>query len=142
MRKGFVIVAALLTGATCSGVGPFDARPRGEIAIAPDQVVLGAIGARRQLSVTDGDGGTIPPGNGVSWGSSDSGVAAVDGSGMVTASGDGQAIITATLGEEEATAAVTVAAAIETTVEVTAADQSDSNLSDNRIVTTITVTAP
>ncbi|MGH7570616.1 MAG: Ig-like domain-containing protein [Gemmatimonadota bacterium] len=141
MRKRWVIVAALVTGATCSGVGPFDSGPRGEIAIDPGQVVLGAIGARRQLSVTDGDGGAIP-GNGVSWGSSDPGVAAVDGSGMVTAFGDGQATITATLGDEEATAAVTVAAAIETTVEVTAADQSDSNLSDNRIVTTITVTAP
>jgi hypothetical protein len=141
LRKGLVIVA-LLTSTTCSGVGPFGTRTSGEIAIDPGQVVLGAIGARRQLSVTDDDGGVLPPGNGTSWISSDPGVAAVDGSGMVTAAGDGQATITATLGEEQATALVTVTAVIETTVAVTAADQSDPDPSNNQVVTTITVVAP
>jgi uncharacterized protein YjdB len=66
----------------------------------------------------------------------------VDGSGTVTASGDGQATITAELGAREATTVVTVAATIELTIEVTATDQADADLNDNRVVTTITVQAP
>ncbi len=142
MRNRLIVAAALLTGATCSGVGPFDGQPVGDIAVDPGQALLGAIGARLQLSVTDGEGRTLPPGSGASWSSSDSGVATVDGSGMVTASGDGQATITATVGDEQATAAVTVEAAIESTIDVTAMDQSDSDLTDNRVITTITVVAP
>ena len=61
---------------------------------------------------------------------------------MVTASGDGQATITAELGAQEATAIVTVAATIELTIEITAADQADADASDNRVVTTITVQEP
>lgn len=142
MRKGIVLLVTLLVATACSGVGPFDGNPTGEISISPGQVVLGAIGARRQLSVTDGGGNTIPPGNGVSWRSGDPDIAAVDGSGMVTASGDGQTTIIATLGGEEASAVVTVAAVIETSIQVTAADQTDPDPSNDRVVTTITVTAP
>ncbi|MGH7549287.1 MAG: Ig-like domain-containing protein [Gemmatimonadota bacterium] len=142
LRRGFVVLAVLLTGATCSGVGPYGGISPGEISIDPDQVTLGAIGARRQLGVVDGEGIPIPSGNGVSWASSDQAVASVDGSGIVSASGDGQATITATLAGQEAAALVTVAATIETTVEVTATDQSDSDDSDNQVVTTITVVAP
>ena len=127
----------------CSGVGPFGEGPvTGEISISPDQVVLGAIGGQRQLSVRDGDGTALPPGNGVVWRSGNSSIATVDASGMVTAAGDGQTTITASLGDREASAVVTVAAVIETVIEVTALDQGDPDPSDNRVETTITVVAP
>lgn len=142
MRTGILILAALLAGTACSGVGPFDGNPTGEISISPGQVVLGAIGARQQLNLTDGDGTALPPGNGVSWRSGNPDVAAVNESGMVTAAGDGQTTIIATLAGEEAAAVVTVAAVIETTIQVTAADQADPDPSDNLIVATVTVTAP
>lgn len=144
MRKRILVLTVLLGGTACSGVGPFDesANPAGVISISPGQVVLGAIGSRRQLNVTDGGGTTLPAGNGVSWRSGNPDVAVVDASGMVTAASHGQTTIIATLGDLEATAIVTVAAVIEVAIEVTAADQADPDPSDNRVVTTITVVAP
>lgn len=144
MQKAISILAAvLLGGMACSGVGPFGEDPvTGEISISPDQVVLGAIGGRRQLSVTNGDGTALPPGNDVVWRSANSSIAMVDASGMVTAAGDGETTITASLGDREASAGVTVAAVIETVIEVTLLDQGDPDPSDNRVETTITVVAP
>ena len=141
MRSVVLVPAALLILTTCSGVGPFGMSGTGEVAIAPEVVVLGAIGARRQLSLMDGDGSAIPP-DGVSWHTSAPQVATVNGSGMVTAVGDGQATITAMFNGGEASILVTVAATLETVVEVTAVDQSDSDPADNRVVTRITVTSP
>jgi hypothetical protein len=140
MRARSAVLAVLLATA-CNGVGPFEGGSTGDLAIAPQGVVLGAIGAQRQLGLTDGDGDAID-GDGAVWRSSDPGIVAVDGSGTVTASGDGQATITAELGAREATTVVTVAATIELTIEVTATDQADADLDDNRVVTTITVQAP
>ena len=140
MRARITVLATLLAAA-CNGVGPFEGGRIDGLAVSPQAVVLGAIGARRQLGLTNGDGDSIN-GDGAVWRSSDPGIAAVDGSGMVTASGDGQATITAELGAQEATAVVTVAATIELTIEITAADQADADASDNRVVTTITVQEP
>lgn len=142
MRKVIVMFVALISAVTCSGVGPFERMPSGDISIDPGEVRFGAIGARRQLSLVDGGGSTIPTGNGVVWRSSDPGVAAVDGSGTVTAEGDGQAVVTASFGDDDATALVEVAATLETVVEVLAVDQSDGDPSNDRVVTTITVVAP
>lgn len=144
MRKAVSILAAvLLGGVACSGVGPFsEGAVAGEISVSPGQVVLGAIGGQRQLSVTDGDGTALPPGNGVVWRSTNSSIAMVDASGMVTAVGDGETTITASLGDREASAGVTVAAVIKTVIEVTVMDQGDPDPSDNRVETTITVVAP
>ncbi len=136
-----IIVLAALLATACSGVGPFEGGRTEGLAVTPQAVVLGAIGARRQLALTDGDGDPID-GDGAVWRSSDSEVVEVDGSGMVTASGDGQATITAELGAQEASAVVTVAATIQLTIEVTTTEQSDADASNNRVVTTITVRAP
>ena len=140
MRARIAVLATLLATA-CNGVGPFEGGRTDGLAVTPQAVVLGAIGAQRQLGLTNEDGDSID-GDGAVWRSSDPGIAAVDGSGMVTASGDGQATITAELGAQEATAIVTVAATIELTIEVTAADQADADVTDNRVVTTITVQEP
>jgi Bacterial Ig-like domain (group 2) len=140
MRARTALLAALVA-TSCNGVGPFEGGRADGLAVTPQTVVLGAIGAQRQLGLTDGDGDPID-GDGAVWRSSDPGIAAVDGSGMVTAAGDGQATITAEVGAQEATAVVTVAATIELTIEVTATDQADADASDNRVVTTITVQAP
>ncbi len=140
MRARFAVLAGLLATA-CSGVGPFEGGRTDGLAITPQGVILGAIGARRQLGLTDGDGDPIDGGAAV-WRSSNPGIAAVEGSGMVIASSDGQATITAELGGQEASSVVTVEATIELTIEVTATDQADADASDNRVVTTITVQAP
>jgi hypothetical protein len=140
VRARIAVLVTLLATA-CNGVGPFEGGRTEGLAVTPQTVVLGAIGARRQLGLTNGDGDPIQ-GAGALWRSSDPGIAAVDGSGMVTAAGDGQATITAELGAQEATAIVTVAATIELTIEVTATDQADADPSDNRVVRTITVQAP
>lgn len=140
MRARWAVLAVLMATA-CNGVGPFEGGGSDGLAITPQGVVLGAIGARRQLDLTDGDGDPLD-GDGAVWRSSDTGIVAVDGTGMVTAAGDGQATITAELGAREATTVVTVAASIELTIEVTATDQADADASDNRVVTTITVQAP
>ena len=140
MRARITVLATLLATA-CNGVGPFEGGQADGLAVSPQAVVLGAIGAQRQLGLTNEDGDPID-GDGAVWRSSDPGIASVNGSGMVTASGDGQATITAELGAQEATAIVTVAATIELTIEITAADQADADASDNRVVTTITVLEP
>ena len=141
MRAHVAVLATLLLATSCNGVGPFEGGRAGGLVLTPQAVVLDAIGARRQLGLTDGNGDPID-GDGAVWRSSDPGIAAVDGSGMVTAAGDGQATVTAELGAEEATAVVTVAATIEIAIEVTATDQADADASNNRVVTTITVQAP
>ncbi|HET9582248.1 MAG TPA: Ig-like domain-containing protein [Gemmatimonadota bacterium] len=141
MRAGLaVIITLLVTG--CNGVGPFEGGGSADgLAVIPQEIVLGAIGARRQLVLTDSGGSSVDPGA-ATWRSSNPLVAAVDGSGMVIAVGDGQTTITAEFGDEEATTVVTVAATIELTLEVTATDQSDADASDNSVVTTITVREP
>lgn len=141
MRVGLAVVVGLLV-IGCNGVGPFGGGGSSDgLAVTPQEVVLGAIGARRQLGLTDGEGSPVAPGV-ATWRSSNPSIAAVDGSGMVIAVGDGQATITAEVGDAEATTTVTVAATIELTIEVTATDQSDTDASDNSVVTTITVLEP
>lgn len=85
------------------------------IAISPDNVTLtrlGATGERRIFRATVKDRrGLDMPGVNVSWSTSDSSVVTVAGDGMVgvvRVAGDGRAIVSASVGAIEGTAAVTV----------------------------------
>lgn len=80
------------------------------VAVTPGLATLTAIGATVQLSATvlDADGNAIS-GVTVAWASANESVAAVSGSGLVTAVGNGSAAITATADGISASAAVTVA---------------------------------
>lgn len=144
IRAAVTTAACVLLGG-CSGVGPFDTTREGalpdRISLSPSVFSLGAIGAQRQLAITDGDGAPVPASSQPTWGSSDSAVATVDSVGMVTAVGDGTATITAQVGTMTASAQVTVSAVLQMTVQVTALDQNDPDPSDNSVVTTITIQA-
>ncbi len=79
------------------------------VSLSTSAVSFTALGQTQQLfpSVTDQDGKTLSGAN-VSWSSSNTGVATVSPSGVVTAVGSGSADITATAGSATATAQVTV----------------------------------
>lgn len=80
------------------------------VAVAPTTATLTAIGQTQQLSVTAKDAMNNPmTGAPVTWTSSDTRVATVDASGVVTAAGNGTARITATSGTRSNSATVTVA---------------------------------
>ncbi len=80
------------------------------VTVNPASASFTALGetARFTAEVRD-QNGQVMAGAAVAWGSSDASVAAVDGSGLVTAAGNGSAWITATAGSVSGTAAVTVA---------------------------------
>ena len=76
------------------------------LSLTPEAVTFRALGDTLRLvaEATDANGHPIP----VAWSSSDTVVARVDDSGLVTAAGNGTATITATAGGDAASAAVTV----------------------------------
>ena len=80
------------------------------VAVTPDMLALTALGQTTQLTaeVRDQHGNEIPRA-GVAWSSSDVSVASVDGSGLVTAEGNGTATVTAASSEVSGTATVIVA---------------------------------
>ena len=80
------------------------------VTVSPETVAFPALGQARQLSaeVFDQNGQTMAAAE-VSWSSSDAAVAPVDGSGLVTAVGNGVAIITATAGAVSESVTVSVA---------------------------------
>ena len=81
------------------------------ITVAPDSVLLTELGETAQLTaeVTDANGNAIANAM-VSWASGDEAVATVDGTGLVTAVGNGATMVTATAGDHSAGASVTVMA--------------------------------
>ncbi len=80
------------------------------VAVTPDAARLGALGDTVRLSAGAFDAnGHAMAGTEFSWESSDEAVAAVDGSGLVTAAGNGTATITATSDSASGSATVTVA---------------------------------
>ena len=82
------------------------------LTVTPATAERTALGATVQLTAEVRDqNGNVMSGATVSWSSSAPAVAAVDGSGLVTAAGNGTATITATAGSASGTAAVTVAQA-------------------------------
>ena len=91
------------------------------VTVTPATAELTALGASVQLQAQVLDQyGQVMAGAAVSWSSSAASVAAVDGSGLVTAAANGAATITATAGSASGTAAVTVAQQV-STVEVSPA---------------------
>lgn len=122
----------------CSGVGPLD--PLGvELRVTAENVVLEAIGARTQLALELPDGMTTV-GLDVNWRSSAPGVVSVDGSGRVTALGQGVATISAQAGGLSASTLITVDAEISNTARVQS-DQTDPNPANNTATNTVTVQA-
>ena len=103
--------------ATASGItGPAEitvVAPVATIAVTPDTLALTALGQTTQLTaeVRDQHGNEIPRAV-VAWSSSDVSVASVDGSGLVTAEGNGTATVTAASSEASGTATVIVAQTI------------------------------
>ena len=77
--------------------------------IAPGRLDLAALGDTARLAATMRDArGNAIPGLDAAWASSDQAVATVDGTGLVTAVGNGEAVVTASVGEAKATASVSV----------------------------------
>ena len=86
------------------------ARTAATVALAPTSASFNALGATQQLAATARDANNNPfPGAAFTWTSSNSSVATVSGSGLVTAAGNGTAQITAASGGKTAVASVTVA---------------------------------
>lgn len=135
---GAILSAA---GAACSGVGPFSPNGQGgQVSVTPIDPVLGEIGATQQLTVTLGDGLDLSGDQPIAWSSSSPSVATVDGTGLVTALGDGNATITARWNGVSGTANVTVAATLLFTARVSASDQTDGNSANDTGTATITIT--
>lgn len=142
-KRGMVwsIGAALVFGSGCTGVGPFEpGSVTGNLALAPADPVLFAIGATRQLQLVFGDAEDIIDDQSVDWTSSAPSVATVNGSGLVTSVGDGTTTITAQWNGLRGTTIVTVAATITYTASISAMDQSDANAANNTSSARVTVT--
>ncbi|MYC92980.1 MAG: hypothetical protein F4X15_16085 [Gemmatimonadetes bacterium] len=114
-----VFVAAALAGlswATGCGDGttepptlPPDAPRPTTVTITPATARLTALGATEQFTAVVRDqSGQVMTGAEVTWASSNTSVATVSGSGLVTAAGNGTATITATAGDAFDTAEITV----------------------------------
>jgi hypothetical protein len=106
--------ALLLTSLLYAGCGGGGVEPKVPTmaALNAGTVSLTAIGQTHQLTatVTDQDGATISSPS-ITWASTNTAVATVDASGLVTAAGNGSAKITATAGSATASADVTVSQA-------------------------------
>ncbi|WP_419936865.1 choice-of-anchor B family protein [Candidatus Palauibacter sp.] len=77
--------------------------------ISPERLDLDALGDTVRISVTIRDArGNAVPGLEVAWSSSRPDIATVDSSGLVTAAGNGEAVVTAAAGQVNATATVSV----------------------------------
>ena len=104
--------AATITAASGGASGSASvtvAQVPASITVIPTSVTLSTIGETAQLAaeVEDANGHAIA-GAAVAWSSSDDAVATVDASGLVTATGNGEAAITATAGNLSAVATATV----------------------------------
>ena len=99
------------SGAASGSAAVTVAQAVSSVAVTPDTASLGALGDTVRLSAEAFDAnGHAVAGAEFSWESSDEGVATVDGSGLVTAVGNGQATITAAVGDALGQSAITVAA--------------------------------
>ena len=100
------------------------------VTVHPGSAAMSALGetARFTAEVRD-QNGQVMTGAAVAWASSDASVAAVDGSGQVTAVANGTATITATAGPASGTASVTVAQVV-AAVAVSPAEATLSALGD------------
>src|SRR2546422_5814550 len=104
--RRLLAVAAVLLLATCHNEGPH--APVASLAVAPQTLTVG-VGATAQLTATPRDAnGAFLAGRSVTWASSNTAVATVNTTGLVTGVAEGQATITATSEGQSGTAALTV----------------------------------
>ena len=112
--KGLGAAATLLFAALACGEDPVEPPPPPEpvataVEVAPAAASLTALGETVQLQATVRDqNGNEMTGASVAWSSGDGGVATVSSAGLVTATGVGEAAITATSGAASGTASITV----------------------------------
>ncbi|WP_420632539.1 Ig-like domain-containing protein [Candidatus Palauibacter sp.] len=104
------VAAALVAIAACDSgemTGPVPGVPA-SVAVAPDSAVLTYLGETAQFTarVTDGTGASV--GGAVRWESTDGAVVSVDGTGLVTARGNGTAEVRASAGGASDASAVVV----------------------------------
>jgi hypothetical protein len=89
MDRRAVWLGAALALAACKGTEPFVPVPTA-VVVSPDTAILTAIGATRQFSATVQDQrGDVIAGATVTWSTTVSGVATIDGAGLLTATGVG-----------------------------------------------------
>ena len=131
--QALVLLATMLGGMIwASGCGNGAAEPAGPppdpprattVTVTPSTAELAALGATVQLTagVRDQNGNAMS-GAAVSWSSSATAVASVDGTGLVAAAGNGSATITATAGPASGSAQVTVAQEVSSVTVSPAAD--------------------
>ena len=108
-----VVIAMLMLSCGDGAIEPQPPAPvPTTVTVNPGSAALSIFGetARFTAEVRD-QNGQVMAGAAVAWTSSDDAVATVDGSGLVTAAGNGTATITATAGSASGTASVTVAQA-------------------------------
>ncbi|MXW17882.1 MAG: hypothetical protein F4123_06940 [Gemmatimonadetes bacterium] len=110
VRLATVLAVAVAWTPGCGTDPPPPEPPRPTtVTVNPATAELLALAATVQLTAEVRDQyGQVMANASVSWSSGDAGVAAVDGSGLVTAAGNGRATITATAGEASGSAVVTV----------------------------------
>src|SRR2546428_11758880 len=105
IRRRLAVAGARLL-ATCHNEGPH--APVASLAVAPQTLTVG-VGATAQLTATPRDAnGAFLAGRSVTWASSNTAVATVNTTGLVTGVAEGQATITATSEGESGTAALAV----------------------------------
>lgn len=120
-RRQFIPLSALSVGVAlvwaCGGDSPTAPPPQPvplrptTVTVSPATAELTALGETVQLSAEAFDAnGHAVAGAEFEWESSDVAVATVDGSGLVTAAGNGMVTITATTGDARGESAITVAA--------------------------------
>ena len=101
---------AVLLAVACEEPFRFSA-PAAVVRVAPDSIAI-ASGATAQLHAVVEDSAGNPVSRSVTWATTNSAVATIDQSGVVTGEGDGLATITATVGEVSGSAKVTVRAPV------------------------------
>jgi hypothetical protein len=122
----------------CTGVGPLG--PNGvELSLTADTSVLTMIGEQTQIELELPDGMTTTDLQAV-WSTNAPQIASVDGNGRVTATGQGQATITARVGGLPASTTITVDANIVGVAQLVSG-QADPNAANNSATVTITVHA-
>ena len=120
--NGTVTITASAGGASGAAVVTVMQSP-GSVAVLPAEATIAALGDTLRLAAEAFDAnGRAVAGAEFSWESSDDAVATVDGSGLVTAAGNGTATITASAGGASGAAVVTVMQEVSAVAVTPAAD--------------------
>jgi uncharacterized protein YjdB len=117
MHPGSAVITAIADGVTASAAAAIAAPPATSLAVAPATTLIQA-GQQVQLTATAFDGNLVDSGVAVNWSTSNSGVASVSATGLVTALAVGAATITASSGAVSGAAAITVVASAPTVASV------------------------